>query len=121
MTLNLIYTQYVLSLSWFQLCSLAYFSRYRAPCSLWVLIAFYLFLLSESPMVLDVSLMETTEPPSAVVSPRSDADRDTILYCLPEYQDEIHDYLREAELRFRPKVSSGSESGIFDCPTPKQE
>lgn len=53
-------------------------------------------------MVLDVSCMDT-----AVDVPHDGEtlNRDTTLYCLPEYQEDIHDYLRDAELRFRPKVS----------------
>ena len=59
-------------------------------------------------MVLDVSCMDTADVASAVVPDITDdttLDRDTALYCLPEYQEDIHDYLRDAELRFRPKVS----------------
>ena len=53
-----------------------------------------------SPMALDVSCMETSETP--VIDPL--VDRDLALYCLHEYQEEIHDHLREAEMKLRPKV-----------------
>ena len=59
-------------------------------------------------MVLDVSCMDTADVVSTAVPDIADdttLDRDTALYCLPEYQEDIHDYLRDAELRFRPKVS----------------
>ena len=59
-------------------------------------------------MVLDVSCMDTADVVSTALPDIADditPDRDTALYCLPEYQEDIHDYLRDAELRFRPKVS----------------
>lgn len=52
---------------------------------------------TESPMVLDESCMDINEEKALL-------DEDTDIFCLPEYQQDIHDYLREAELRCRPKV-----------------
>ncbi|XP_067944105.1 G2/mitotic-specific cyclin-A-like [Watersipora subatra] len=54
-----------------------------------------------SPMALDVSCMETSETP--VIDPL--VDRDLALYCLHEYQEDIHDHLREAEMKLRPKLN----------------
>lgn len=61
-------------------------------------------------MVLDVSCMDTNED-------RTSADGDTDIFCLPEYQEDIHNYLREAELQCRPKVLPLlSQYGcLFDC------
>lgn len=64
-------------------------------------------------MVLDVSCMDTcdvTSPSTTVDKESTVDDREASLYDLKEYQEEIHDYLREAELRFRPKVFTDPEN-----------
>ena len=58
-------------------------------------------------MAIDDSLLLADNPVAF-----SDADREEELWCLPEYQEDIHDYLREAELRFLPKVGT-----ISSCST----
>ncbi|KAF6034108.1 CCNA2 [Bugula neritina] len=61
---------------------------------------------ADSPMALDISCMDTDDSVRPVVdTATSSVDRETSLYCLPEYRDDIIEYLKEAETRCRPKVS----------------
>lgn len=48
----------------------------------------------ESPMVLDVTHEEVKKP----------IDRDAIILTVPEYEEDIYNYLREAEAKNRPKA-----------------
>lgn len=50
---------------------------------------------TDSPMVLDTTLDET--------SASKPIDREAVILTVPEYAEEIYTYLREAELRNRPK------------------
>jgi len=62
-------------------------------------------ILIDSPMALDISCMDTDDSVRPVVdAATSSVDRETSLYCLPEYRDDIIEYLKEAETRCRPKV-----------------
>lgn len=51
----------------------------------------------DSPMVLDSTIEEIEEP--------TPLDRESIITTVPEYATEIYSYLREAEMRNRPKPS----------------
>ncbi|XP_064636756.1 G2/mitotic-specific cyclin-A-like [Lineus longissimus] len=54
---------------------------------------------AESPMVLDLSSDESMSERTA------DETRKDIITCVPEYTDDIYEYLREAETRHRPRAN----------------
>ena len=56
----------------------------------------------DSPLVMDISCMDTNEGPAA----EPIVDPELTLYCLQEYQEDIHNHLRESEKKLRPKVLS---------------